>query len=133
MSKIRRHECKSLKEFNKILRKYIKYFKNRNIRNEYWYDWIHYDAIGLDALKALIPYANKLVRKGDLNLLYIINEIIHNYNWSFYILKTKYYLRGVQIANDDYYYIYVSDDGDKVYNTCVGNFSDLYTNYGNCY
>ena len=124
--KIHRKKCKSLREFNKIFRKYIKYFKNNYIYHTYWYIWIWYDAIGLEELNALIPYSEKLFKQNQPNLKYIINNIINNYNWSFKHKDGKiYYLQGVEISNEDYYYIYVAKDGSKQYNTCVGRFNDI--------
>lgn len=123
MSKIHRRCCKSLKEYNKIIRKYIKYFRNNYIYDTYWYTWIWYDAIGIEALQNLQPYAEKL---HSFNLKHIIQTVIDNYNWSFtHRNGNTYYLRGVEISNEDYYYIYVNEEGDKVYNSCVGRFTDV--------
>lgn len=132
MSKIRRRKCKNLKEFNKIIRKYIKYFGLRFNHNyqTYWYTWCYVDFIGIDSLndKYLNFYAKKLYDKGDRNLKDIIQEVKSNYDWSYQSKEDgkTYYLRGVEISNEDYYYIYVSDDGSKSYNTCVGRFDDVY-------
>ena len=126
MRKIHRHQCKSLKEFNKIIRKYIKYFRNNYIYHTYWYTQVWYDAIGLDALKALKPYAQKLFNQGRPNLSCIIDKVLENYNWSFtHKNGFTYYLRGVEISNEDYYYIYINEEGNKIYNSCVGRFDDV--------
>lgn len=126
MSKIHRHKCKSLKEFNKIFRKYIKYFRDNYIYHTYWNFWIWYDAIGMEALQDLQPYAEKLYAQNSPNFKHILQKIKDNYNWSF---KHKngytYYLRGVEISNEDYYYIYINEEGDKIYNSCVGRFTDI--------
>lgn len=123
MNKIHRKECKSLKEFDKIFRKYLKYFKNNHIYHTYWYTWIWINFIGLEKIKELIPYA---LNKNCPNLKCIINEVINNYNWSFKHRNGKtYYLQGINISNDDYYYIYVAEDGDVYYSSCVGRFTDV--------
>ena len=130
MAKIHCKECKSLKEFNKIYRKYVKYFRNRYINDTYWYRcWIWVDIIGLEALndKYLTLQANKLAALGLTNLKSIIQEIKDNYNWSFIHLRYNKvcYLRGIKISNEDYYYIYVSEDGEKYYSPCVGGFDSV--------
>lgn len=126
MSKIKRHECKSLREFNKITRKYIKYFRNNYIYSNYWYTWIWVDFIDLEEVKSLLPYAEKLAKNNQPNLKSIINTVITNYNWSFtHRNGNTYYLRGVEISNEDYYYIYITKDGIKMYNSCVGRFTDV--------
>ena len=126
--KIRRHKCKSLKEHNKIIRKYLKYFRNRYIRQTYWYVWCWVDIIGLDALndKYLTLQLEKQAAIGLTNLKHIIQTIKDNYNWSFKHKNGKtYYLQGIQISNEDYYYIYVAEDGSKEYMTCVGRFDNV--------
>lgn len=128
MNKIRRYACKSLKEHNKIIRKYIKYFKNNYIYSTYWYVWCWVDIIGLDALndKYLTLQANKQAAIGLTNLKHIIQTIKNNYNWSFEHKNGKiYYLQGLEISNEDFYYIYVAEDGSKLYNSCVGRFTDI--------
>lgn len=126
MAKIKRHECKSLKEFNKIIRKYIKYFRNRYIYDTYWYTWIWIDVIGKDEIKSLSSYIEKRI-----NLRCIVDTILNNYDWSFEYKNGKiYYLRGVEISNEDYYYIYVAEDGDKIYSSCVGRFDEVKHIYG---
>lgn len=126
MAKIKRHECKTIKEFEKIIRKYIKYFRNRYIYYTYWYTWIWYDAIGEDAVRNLVPYGEKQAQRGYPNLLHIIRTVLDNYNWSFNHRNGQiYYLRGVEISNEDYYFIYVSDTGSLLRNSCVGRFTDV--------
>ena len=124
--KIKCKECNSLKEFNKIIRKYIKYFRNRHIYRNYWYTWIWVNFIGLDKVKSLIPYAEKLANENQPNLKHIINEVINNYDWEFkHRNGIIYKLQGIQISNEDYYYIYIGEDGSKQYNSCVGKFTDI--------
>lgn len=128
MSKIKRKSCKSLKEFNKIERKYThKFFGNVPMSNynyhTYWYTWIWYDVIGLDALYSL--YLNRYAKRRT-NLSLILDTVKKHYDWSF-VDKSgiKYYLKGIEISNEDYYYIYISDNGDKKYSSCVGSYDSI--------
>lgn len=129
--KLRRHKCKSLKEFNKIFRKYLKYYAIPRFRDNYrryWYTWIWFDIIGLEELKTYSWY------KPDRNFPLILNDVIQNYNWSF---KHKngdvYALRGVEISNEDYYYIYINiidTTKPNIFTSCVGHWKEAEHIYG---
>lgn len=137
MKKPIRRCCKSLKEFLKIKRKWMpKLFCHRhNWRRfkNYWYTWIWVEFMD-EQLKDpyLLKYANNLYNKNSKNLKLIIDEVLNEYNWNFVdkIDGKTYYLRGIQISNEDYYYVYVSNDGDKQLITCVGKFDEIASYYG---
>lgn len=131
MSKLKHRACKSFKEFRKIERKYTKKLfgirHNHNYQN-HWYTWIWYDAIGLDALNDIYlnNFANKQASLGHTNLKQILQEARDNFNWSYIDRKNvTWYLRGVEISNEDYYWIYISDNEKKSYSSCVGSFDSV--------
>lgn len=141
--KIRKRRCKSLREFYKIERKYIKGFatvKNwRHNWHSFWYDWISYDVIGLDALndpyfvkKAVTPHKYKTKYDGVCetvtvydNLKTIREDVIARYGETFIRKGVEWKLVGVQVASDDYYYIFQDKDGQLAYSTCVGYIDDF--------
>lgn len=134
MSKLKHKACSSFKEFRKIERKYTRKFFNchsskgkYNYRN-HWYTWIWYDAIGMDSLNDdyLNRFADYQALQGYTNLKQILQEARDNFNWSYTDKEgIVRYLKGVEISNEDFYWIYISEDGKKSYSSCVGAFDTI--------
>lgn len=121
--KIKKRNCRSLREFTKINRKYAYYA----LRKDMWYVWLTYDIIGLDALND--PYFVRICSRYN-NLRIIQDEVIANYGRVFTIrdrrfdclgivTTTDYHLVGIEITNEDYYYILQDDNGHREYCSCV--------------
>lgn len=124
--KIKKRNCRSLREFTKINRKYAYYALRKNM----WYVWLTYDIIGLDALND--PYLVHLCSRYN-NLRIIRDEVVANYGRVFTITDrrfgmvktTDYRLVGIEITNEDYYYILQDDNGHTQYFSCVGGLNDI--------
>ena len=107
---IKYRKCKSYHEFTKIFRKYYNLWENkRRIYGKYsmecpWWIWLEYDILSIDDLKKLQKSLNySFYTSGFLNksLKRIVNDVIDNYGKDF----SKGKLVGIQITNEDYYYI----------------------------
>ena len=138
MSKLKYKACKNIKEFNKICRKYTKKFfglrgKGKYNYSHHWYTWVWVDIVGEQPLfdDEITNYANRLAKKGHTNLQHILKTVRENYGWSYVetLDNLTYYLRGIQISNEDYYYVYVNDYGKRRYSSCVGHFNDVDTRH----
>lgn len=121
---IKYRKCKSYHEFTKIFRKYYNLWENkRRIYGKYsmecpWWIWLEYDILSIDDLKKLQKSLNYLFyTSGFLNksLKRIVNDVIDNYGKDF----SKGKLVGIQITNEDYYYIYQKENGYKTFDSCV--------------
>ena len=129
--KIKSRQCRSLREFTKINRKYARHAFRKGMW--VWYVWLTYDIIGLDALND--PYFMRVCSR-DNNLRIIRDEVIANYGRTpamadrdFDVLGINmipdYRLVGVSITNEDYYYILQDDNGHTQYFSCVGGLNDM--------
>ena len=139
MSRFRYKECKNLREFNKIIRKYGKYklpvgYKYRRTKRKKMkshkfkkeirlHEWLSVKFIGLDALNSneLIRESQKTftindpehgVRVVQSNLIHVRKNAIEHYGE---ILTrkgdlAKWKFVGIEITNKDYYYIYEKED-----------------------
>lgn len=121
---IKFRECKTYREFTKIIRKYYKTWLNKRriygkCTLEYpWWIWLEYDILSIDELKKLQKSLNyPFYTSGFLNksLKRIVNDVIDNYGKDFSHGK----LVGLQITNEDYYYIYKKEDGYMTLDSCV--------------
>lgn len=117
---IKYKKCKSWREFNKILRKYAKrYYKTRRQFGRCtldcpWWIWVEYDIDTYTELQSLYKYYSSHKHRFWTNLNEFIKKAIDNYG-----KEGKYgKLIGLNVTNEDYYYIY-SKDGKIVYDTCV--------------
>lgn len=120
--KIKRHNCKSIKEFNKIYRKYSKYFNSKWDYQKYDYTWISYKAVHKDLYSKSLDHK----AKSSANLKYILRECRENYGFEFIHRNGKTYkFVGVEITNEDYYYVFESSDGDHLSSSCVGYWTDI--------
>ena len=117
------HKCKSIKEFDKIERKYIKYVNDI-------YRWGVYYNVLEEEIRSdkFAKYAAKHrpldgIRQDAIQGL--------NNNLSFKHKKdgTIYKFIGIQIAVDDYYYLYTNGK-DIITATCVGSILDPAEYYG---
>lgn len=118
--KIKKRNCYSLREFEKINRKYARHA----LRKGMWYVWLTYDIIGLDALND--PYLVHLCSRYN-NLRVIRDEVVADYGRVFTITDrrfdtvktTDYRLVGIEITDEDYYYILQDNNGHREYCSCV--------------
>ena len=130
MTKIKYKKCKSFREFKKIFRKYIRDFfiayhksPNRHSLCHPWFVWIEYDMKTLEEIKAFYASAICIQKKKSCfaeghAIKHILQEIIANYGKEFKNGK----LIGLNITDEDYYYIY-EKDGKCTYDSCVGGLS----------
>ena len=107
------HKCKSLRELEKIVRKYAKFVPLKK-----WYSWEIYYSVYEDELKSekFIKYASKRTNLEDIR-----KEALAALSEKFYITfrNEKYNFVGIQITNEDYYWLY--SNGTKFYMaSCVG-------------
>lgn len=121
--KPRSHKCKSLRELNKIIRKYIKYVKDI-------YSWNVFYNILEDELRSdkFAKYAAKnstldSIRKDAIWALDNHLEFKSKDN------ETVYKFIGIQDAVDDYYWLYFNGK-DYITSTCVGRVTDVIKYYG---
>ena len=121
---IKYRKCKSYHEFTKIFRKYYNLWENkRRTYGKYsmecpWWIWLECDILSIDDLKKLQKSLNySFYTSGFLNksLKRIVNDVIDNYGKDF----SKGKLVGIQITNEDYYYIYQKENGYKTFDSCV--------------
>ena len=114
----RNHECKTLREFEKILRKYGRFAFMKKI----WYSWNIYYIADKSRLSSeeFIKYSNK--RK---NLPLIRAEVLDaiEKDAACELKGKEYILYGVLLTNEDYYYIFKSEDC-KLLESCVGHLND---------
>lgn len=130
MTKIKYKKCKSFREFKKIYRKYIRDFfrayrkaPNRHSFCHPWFVWIEYDMKTLEEIKTFYASAirtqkNKSCFEKGHVIKHILQKIIANYGKEFKYGK----LIGLNITDEDYYYIY-EKDGKCRYDSCVGGLS----------
>lgn len=117
--KIKNRHCTSLKEFNKIGRKYLKYYRKKN-NASFFNVWLSVDILDEELnSEYFLKYAK---HKG--NLEEIRNEVLNNFNKSYTYNNKMYFLKGIQITDEDYYYILIAKDNTKLYNSCVGGFNN---------
>ena len=123
---VRNHECKTLKEFDKICRKYGKFAYTRK---HYWYTWyLHYRAFE-EQLKSevFIKYCSKYK-----NLSLIREEALQSIEQG-YSFEHKdgsiYKLVGIEITNEDYYWLFYNGQEYFAF-TCVGGVTDAVKYYG---
>lgn len=123
--KIKKRNCRSLREFTKINRKYACHALRKGMWS--WYVWLTYDIIGLDAMND--PCFVRVCSR-DNNLRIIRDEVVADYGRVFTITDrrfdclgvvktTDYRLVGIKITNEDYYYILQDDNGHREYCSCV--------------
>jgi hypothetical protein len=110
-------------------------------RQQHGYCWLSVEFVGLDALnsKELIRASQKKITyyshrdkqwiTTDDNLLHIRKEAVEH-NGEVFKGKRDGKLRrfiGIEITNEDYYYIYenVDDPKERQYNTCVGAYNEI--------
>lgn len=117
------HKCKSLRELNKIVRKYIKYVKDI-------YSWNVYYNIFEEELRSdkFAKYANK---NGSLASIRedAIWALDNHLQFKSKDNETIYKFVGIQDAIEDYYWLYFNG---KQYITfsCVGGVTDIIRYYG---
>jgi len=107
------HKCKSLRELEKIVRKYAKF-----VPLKMWYSWgIYYDVYE-DELKSekFIKYASKRTNLEDIRKEAL--EYIKN-NYSTIFKEEEYKLIGIKITNEDYYWLF-SNETKVLLKSCVG-------------
>lgn len=83
-----------------------------------WWIWLEYDILSIDDLKKLQKSLNySFYTSGFLNksLKRIVNDVIDNYGKDF----SRGKLVGIQITNEDYYYIYRKENGYRTLDSCV--------------
>ena len=114
--KIKNKNCKDLKEFKKIFRKYHKnYFRKYYKRNYFLRIWI----------SVTIPYEDletpyfKQFSKDKNTLEYSRKEILNNKDYCKKIDDEVYYLKGLEITDEDFYFIFESKTGEKSYESCI--------------
>ncbi|MCK9477259.1 MAG: hypothetical protein M0R46_15185 [Candidatus Muirbacterium halophilum] len=114
--KIKPKHCKDLREFKKIFRKYHKdYFRKYHKHNDLLKIW----------LSVSIPYEDldksyfKQFSKNKDTLECIRKEILDNKDYSKKIDDEVYYLKGLEITDEDFYFIFESGNGKKHYDSCV--------------
>ena len=114
--KIKNKNCKDLKEFKKIFRKYYKdYFRKYYKRNYFLRIWI----------SVTIPYEDletpyfKQFSKDKNTLEYSRKEILNNKDYCKKINDEDYYLKGLEITDEDFYFIFESKTGEKSYESCI--------------
>lgn len=121
---IKFRECNSFHEFTKIFRKYYNLWENKKRisgKNSMEYPlwiWLEYNILSIDDLKKLqksLNYSFYTSRFLNKSLKRIVNDVIDNYGKDF----SKGKLVGLQITNEDYYYIYQKEDGRKTLDSCV--------------
>jgi hypothetical protein len=97
----------------KIANTYKEYLKAcKEVNDTSVYAWMPKVSYVVDTLSEL----NDLLDKADHKTLKeIIKEIIDNYNKDFYYGV----LVGIELTNEDYYYIYERFD-KRIYDSCVG-------------
>jgi hypothetical protein len=97
----------------KVVSTYDEYLKAcKEVNDTSVYAWMPKVSYVVDTLSEL----NDLLDKADHKTLKeIIKEIIDNYNKDFYYGV----LVGIELTNEDYYYIYERFD-KRVYDSCVG-------------
>lgn len=123
---VRNHECKTLKEFDKICRKYGRFAYTRK---NYWYTWyLHYRAYE-EQLKSeiFIKYSSKyknlsLIREEALQLIKDGFSFEHKDG-------STYKFVGIEITNEDYYYLFYNGE-QYLAHTCVGRVTDVIDFYG---
>ena len=118
--KCRYHECKNLKEFNRINRKYFKYFGG------IYFDWLVFKIIGEEQLNDsyLAKYADRLAYS---NLKAIIDEAKEYLNNTYYNERENltYTLVGIEITDWDYYWLFKDDNGRYRVSSCVGHIEQI--------
>ena len=114
--KIKNKNCKDLKEFKKIFRKYHKnYFRKYYKHNYFLRIW----------LSVTIPYEDletpyfKQFSKDKNTLEYSRKEILNNKDYCKKIDDEVYYLKGLEITDEDFYFIFESKTGEKSYESCI--------------
>ncbi len=121
--KPRAHKCKSIRELDKIIRKYIKYVDDI-------YTWgIYYDVLEEEIRSdKFAKYASKHSPLG-----HIRTEAIWALNNHIYFRskkdKTIYKFIGIEITAEDYYYLY-SNGKNSIASSCVGSILDPAEYYG---
>ena len=116
--KIKNKNCKDLKEFKKIFRKYHKnYFRKYHKRNDFLRIWISIDIPCKDLNK---PYFKKFTKNID-TLETIRKDMLNNKNYCKKINDEDYYLKGLEITDEDFYFIFESKTGEKSYESCICN------------
>lgn len=111
-----KHCCKDLKEFKKIFRKYYKdYFRKYHKRNDFLKIWLSV-TIPYEDLET--PYFKQFSKDKD-SLEYTRKVILDNKDYSKKIDDEVYYLKGLEITDEDFYFIFESGNGKKHYDSCV--------------
>ena len=129
-SVLKRRICKSYREFCKIERKYGKYFdywqckhwkQFRRRLNNLYFIWISYRIDTLDELKQIQKSFNNPFKKTkEYTFKRLINIVIENYG-NIYKRGT---LIGLEITNEDFYWIYKDQNGKRIYSTCVARLGE---------
>lgn len=114
--KIKNRHCTSLKEFNKVERKYFKYYIKKN-NNRSFNIWLSVDILD-EELNS--EYFKKYTKKRGGKLKDIRNEVLNNMNKTFTENNKQYFLRGIQITDEDYYCVFISKDNSRLSLSCVG-------------
>lgn len=97
----------------KVVSTYKEYLKVcKEVNDTSVYAWMPKVSYIVDTLTGLNDLLNEVEHK---TLKEIIKEIIDNYNKDFYYGA----LVGIELTNEDYYYIYERFD-KRVYDSCVG-------------
>ena len=155
--RFRYRECKTLKEFHKIIRKYIKYTvgtgyqyrRTKSAGRKYhkfrWenkkYVWLSVKFIGLDAINSpelkkeslkrfdVFDHRSGKMITVDSNLKHIIKDAKEHYGEIFTDKRDeniKWKFVGIEITNEDYYYVYQRVDNPEKYffSTCVGSYNE---------
>lgn len=116
--------CKSWREFNKILRKYIPRLygtKNSIIRFRKWrkthYCWICYRVTTIEQAQDLLKRV-----KYKVNLPQILREFIRNNGELVYGSHYDGKFIGIEITDEDYYYIIYDNVKNKtMFESCAGS------------
>lgn len=130
-SVLKRRVCKSYREFCKIERKYGKYFDYWKCKhwkqfrwrlNNLYFIWISYRINTLDELKRIQKSLNNQFKKTRDNNTFkrLLNIVIENYG----NIYKKGTLIGLEITNEDFYWIYKDQNGKCIYSTCVARLGE---------
>lgn len=111
MTKIKFHKCHSLREYNKIHRKYWRLYYKRNKRPWVWLS-ISFIGDDLDS-KELLKLCDR-----DFVVEHIRYEIVHHYNEKVKMNGKVYQLVGLEMTNEDFYYLLQDLDNKIIAVTC---------------
>jgi hypothetical protein len=122
-------KCKSYRELKKVIRKYGLRMYKRNHRS-FWCPWCDYTIYDKEEANKILN--NILSRKhlmhyiGYGNFIRILKEFVKDYHKECRGMSGESgILYGINITNEDYYYVIKRKDKSMVYESCCSKFNIL--------